>query len=271
MTVPTAIVEENVERIPLIAHFVGGISLTIYFGGCRISCASCPWEANTSIRSTDVLFIDERSLARIAARCRPDIIFLHSGLHIPLLFRIARNVAVKVDSALGIRILGRYIDSCSEILHDPRLLILVEIRDLEDLNALESMISDIDVSRLEIVVVSEALTELQHLVDILIRLHLPRFTPISIVCLCEANAFSLLRIIDKLRRCYPLASAPYEPSTELSSTLCPWCNMYIVIRSDCCVIRYRMDSEGRCSYCGRKVFNYVSKRVVKVPVRNVVA
>ncbi len=261
MPVLATVLLTNVDSIPIPLSFCGGLALVFNFIECPLACNDCPWNANVSSREAKVIGWDSK-IRSLIERARPDVIVLLGGepYESPSALSIATH-SKSLGIPVALKVLGRYLTKVMQSNVAKYCdLILVEVVDSCDAQPL-SLYRGRDMT-MEIVLIAKNCEDAKLKVA---ALRVESLTPIAIILLDEEPLANQLRLLDSLRRTYPLTCMPLSPSTELASLTCPSCGAYIVLRSSGVLMKKRIQ-KGRCEFCSFPLRALDSRRVTKVPI-----
>ncbi len=273
MPAPASVVLQNVDRVPLSLNYVGGIALTINFVECPSQCTECPWSANLDRRVAKILdlgVLSER-IQSILHRSNPDVVVLHGAD--PLLEpRVQDLISTlrRCNARLCIKIRALLAEKEDLNILNPLDIALLELVDEHDLEVLAHSLKLLEdrTSNIEYVLLVHDFNTANTMIHGLATRNLLRH-PLNIVLVKDVNILRLASIIDKVRKTYIHVYVPLAPSTDLASVQCPKCRMYVVLRRSGVVAKSRLKG-AYCDYCGTQVLRNVAKRIVKVPIEEVV-
>ena len=274
-----AVVISNVERIPLTLSYPGGIALIIAFINCPQQCKKCPWNANLSNKNAKVIELSPSNLINLVKRYNPDIVFFHGAE--PYLYPYSKSLLTAIrrefgNLCIGMKIIPSIAFKNLFVLNQIVNLIdiiLVEVIDIESIEALTKLKYLFEDMHLEIVILIniDNIHHIEEFVVMLSNMFKNKIVPINLILAEEVISNSLLlKIIDKLRNIYPFISIPSSPSTDLASILCPRCKTYVILRQSFITMKINTNSEGKCKYCGYKCILRLPKKIVKIPIEEVI-
>ncbi len=277
----------NVEKIPLALCCISGLAIVLNFIECPLNCEFCPWESNINRKSARVLEIDPELINRLLRKYNPDILFLHGAepYEKELAWKILRDMhRHEIKVFYGIKVNAEYIRQTSTLKNlydmikyvDVLLIeiidwrnILRQLENIEQLVTIKQLPKNTHIELALIISSKETITQLSEssITEILKRLSI---FPLNVIVIYDYSIHEIDRIAKSLRKTVSLTQFPTLHLTEYSSTLCPYCNMPLIVRNSGVTIKISLNSDGSCRYCNKKVIKdvsfYKAKKLYKVPI-----
>jgi organic radical activating enzyme len=274
----------NAEKVPLSFCCSGGIALNLNFVECPLSCNACPWEANLSQRSAELLNVRHAEIVEIIDRYSPDIVMLHGGepYTVKGVDKLLEEIRGSYKGFIGIKANIFHAISAkerfNELLHYSDL-VLAEFVDVHFCQINQQVVNDVNYflhsifsqhKGIEVIAVATTRSCTENLINVIIILKeffKNSSTPLNWIFLEATSLNYKLGILDRFRELGIIAQAPLEDSVEIASTFCKACRNPIILRQGGQLIRLSMDRNGVCKYCGYRYENFkYAKRIVRNPI-----
>jgi hypothetical protein len=268
----------NTGKIPLSLYSVGGLSLVLNFIECPLNCDSCPWESNIGRRSARLIEFNPQIIVKLAKQYGVDIIFLHGAEPYNYIsYDDVKRIKDESSIAMGFKINpliaegnSRFISMTNFI--DVALFEIVLNSDIELqtkslMNIMHSSIVQFKHIEVAVVVMGGKnnlglINTLKNVINIVKKNDIP----INIVLINNMYKVFDINLINRLREEYPLIQIPTAEVFENASTICPRCKNIVIIRRGGIVYKVNIDDIGKCIFCGYKLVNSMSKKLVKLPL-----
>jgi len=274
----------NVEKIPLSFCYSGGIALNLNFIECPLSCNICPWEANLSRKSAEILNARPLSIIEVINKYSPDIVMFHGGepYTVKGAIQLLKEVHNSYNGFIGVKV--NILHAINSMAHLKEFLpyinlLLVEFVDTnfceisqqsaDDINSfLHSILSVHKYVEVVAITTSKSCSEsLTNAIGKLIDLFRVSLVPLNWIFMESISSNLKLNTLDKFRKLGVIAQAPLENSAEVASTFCKLCKNPIIVRQGGQLIKLSIDRNGICRYCGYRYENFkYAKRIVKNPI-----
>jgi hypothetical protein len=273
----------NVERVPLSLCCSGGTALNLNFIECPFQCDVCPWEANLSRRSAELINARVSDIIELIHKYHPDVVMLHGGEHYASkeVIQILKEVRNNYSGIIGIKAnISRiiYMERHFKELLQYIDLILIEFVDTtlrqdiyKDMQSILDFLQAIATRKyVEIVAIATSINGVESLTNTITTLKdlLTSFLiPVNWIFLKPISLSHKLNTLNKIRNFNIITQAPFESSIEIASTLCISCKNPIIVRQGGHLIKLSINYDGTCKYCGRKYkgFKY-PKKLIRIPL-----
>jgi len=268
----------NTGKIPLSLYCVGGLSLVLNFIECPLNCDSCPWESNISKRSARLIEFNPQVVVKLAKQYDVDIIFLHGAEPYNYIsYDDVKRIKDESNVAIGLKINPLIAENSSRFTSiinfiDVALFEIVlnddiELQTTSLMNIMHSSIAQFKHIEIAVVVVNNKnnlalINTLKNVINIIKKNDIP----INIVPINNMYKVFDINLINRLREEHSLIQIPTADVFENASTICPRCKNMVIIRRDGIVYKVNINDIGKCIFCGYKLVNSMSKKLVKLPL-----
>jgi len=268
----------NTGKIPLSLYSIGGLSLVLNFIECPLNCGSCPWESNIGRRSARLIEFNPQIVVKLAKQYDVDIIFLHGAEPYNYIsYDDVKRIKDESNIAIGLKINPLIAENNSRFTSminfiDVALFEIVLNSDIElqTTSLMHIMHSSIvQFKHIEIAIVvmdsKDNLTLIKTLKNV-INIIKKNDIPINIVLIDNTYKVFDINLISRIREEHPLIQIPTAEVFENASTICPRCKNVVIIRRGGIVYKANINDMGKCIFCGYKLANSMSKKLVKLPL-----